>query len=708
MYICFLQLASSVEILADNVNIMNVGSSPEISCTLYRLCTHCTSAHNGCIWLIEKQICHYPNQIVYGKFIVDRKESCPAYAITYDNNSIQVTVSNIEEKTVYNFFNKSKNISCEIENVTYRASIDKGVITCNWVEKKIILTEEQRKTKNNSLYIFYFSIIVDNVQMQFDNPRDHYISYYGGRSCPNKKCTTIFWESDSRKYYCIWCLKNDSCQITGEELNSCDVRNSITNEKLKDGALPSTIEGKSPDLTIESFKPDVLLYSRNTSTVMSITVKNHRILAEGRLITVTLAGQSCDEPVTVDDQTVHCIVNPLKEVGEGPVVIEYSRKTSVVRLKSVQEFRFVEPSFTGVSPSCVPATGGTRIELTGEYLNAMPNVQVFFRNKKTKVMCEIVELEHDRIGCVTNAHTDGPMSGPLQIVFDGDDVKFYKKKMFTYVSEPTISDGQVFEGVASGDIPFTVLGVFQCTEKQEMYVDYNEQRYYGHCTLNSTNGTGAMECWPPKLDCPDQVKSLPLGFRVDLAGKVIHLQKQTSYSYLLHPDPIYTDFEVFNGTVVRVDGVFPSLLQRRLPNGSYIIEVTFRGDEADDDERFDMINVTENYIECRSPFDTSVADILEIAVTVGKQVNRTVVQRRHRMYYVIARSLTPQVVIGGISVVLLCVFALIICVRKIMNSSKKLTEQRYIVELRNITAGIDDTTDYLLDSNTIKRSKTRR
>ncbi|XP_060878588.1 plexin-A1-like [Metopolophium dirhodum] len=699
-----LLLTSSVEIIADNVNITEGGSSQEINCTLYRSCTQCTGAHSGCSWLIEKQICLNSNQILSGKFIVDTKESCPAYAVTYDGYSLQVTVSNIEAKSVKTFFNVSPNIGCEIENATYNASIDNGVITCNWEDKKTIPIEKQRTTKANPLFIFYFSIVVNNVRLQFDNPRDHYISYHGW-TCPKENCTISFWESDSKKYYCKWCLKNDSCKITAEQLNSCDIRNAVNNEKWKDGAPPSTIEVRSPDVAIESFKPDVLLFHRNTPTVVSITVKNHRFLAEGRLTTVTLAGQSCDESVTVDDKTVNCTVSCLKEVKEGPVVIEYAGITSVLRLKSAQKFRFVEPKFTDVSPSCVPFTGGTRIELIGENLNTTTDLQVFFRNIMTKVMCDIVELKHDRIVCVTSPHTDEQKSGPLQIVFEKNSIgKFYKKKMFTYVNEPTVLDGQVFEGLASGDVSLTVRGEFECTENQQMYVDYNGTRYYGNCMVRN-NSNSTMDCWPPKLDDPGQMTSLSLGFRVDLAGKVVNFPQQTPY--LLHPDPVYTDFEVFDGTVVRVEGVFPDLLQRRRPNGSYIFEVTYRGDELDDDERFTMINVTENYIECRSSFDTSVADILEIAITVDKQVKRTVVQRRHRRYYAIVRLMSPQHVIGGISALLICVFALIFCVKKIMNSSKQHMDKRYIGELRNITAGIDDTTDYLLNSNTGKRPKTR-
>lgn len=703
-----LLLTSSVEIFADNVHLMEGGSSQENNCTIYRSCTQCTDA-SICSWLVDKQICYYTDQSISGNFIAKTKEFCPDFAVTYDNHhSIRVTVSNIGVKSVSNFFNEIRNISCEIENATYKASIDNGVITCKWVEKKTMPPEEQSTTKTNPLFIFYFSIVVNGVRLQFNDPRDHYISHHGW-TCPNENCTIRYWESDSRKYYCKWCSKDDGCKITGEQLNSCDVRNAINNEKWKDESSLSAMEIRSSAAAIESFEPVAMLYRRKTPVVISITVKNlHWILAVGRLTTVTVAGESCTDPTTVDGQTVNCTISTDNEADkEGLVVIEYEWLTSVVSLKSVQKFGFVRPLFTGVSPMCVPASGGTRIELTGENLNATADVQVFFNKTTTKVMCEIVELARDHIDCVTNAKTDGSKEGPLQISFESWVGRFLKNKKFKYVDDPFVSDGQVFEGIASGVVPLTVRGGFECTENQQMYVDYNDTKYYGHCELSNTaNGTATMmDCWPPKLDDPVQVTCLPFGFRTDLAGKVVFLPQQTCY--MLHPDPVYTDFEVYDGTVVRVDGVFPDLLQRRQLDGSYMLEVTFLVDEVGDDERLTVTNVTGNFIECRAPSDKSVADVLEIAIAVGKQVKRTVVHRRHKQYYAIVRLLSPQYVVGGISSLLICVFALIFCVKKIMSYSKQHLDKRYLGELRNITAGIDDTTDYLLNSNTGKKPKTR-
>ncbi|XP_008182990.1 plexin-A3 [Acyrthosiphon pisum] len=433
-------LTSIVAIITDNVNLMNGykvstsflnGSSRKLNCSIYKSCTQCTGATHGCSWLIEKQICLDTIQSLSGNFTVYTKDLCPEFAVTYNNNHlVQVTVSNIAEKTIKNFFNVSPiNISCEIENLTYNASIDNGVITCNWVHKETIPTEERRTTKTNPLFIFYFSIVVNNVRLQFNDPRDHYISYHGW-TCPKENCTIRFWESDSKKYYCKWCLKNDGCKITAEQLNSCDIRNMTNNEKLKNGTPLSTIEMKYLDVAIESFEPNVSLFYRNTPTTVNITVRDlHWILANGRIMTVTIVGQSCNDPTTSDGHTVNCIIRSDNVVSEGPVVIEYSWMASVERLESAQKFRFVEPKFTGVSPSCGPATGGTRIKLTGEYLNVTTDVQVFFRNIKTKVMCDIVELAHDHIICEISANpSDKHKSGPLQIVFENSIGKYYKKK----------------------------------------------------------------------------------------------------------------------------------------------------------------------------------------------------------------------------------------------------------------------------------------
>ncbi|KAL5245403.1 hypothetical protein ACI65C_012813 [Semiaphis heraclei] len=703
-----LLLTSSVEIIADSMNLIEGRSSHENNCMIYRSCTQCNDDVSFCSWLIEKQICIYSNQSLSEESVVDTKQSCPEFAVTYNRSLIQVTVSNIVVKSVKTFFHENANIGCEIGNATYSASINNGVIICEQVGNKIIFPKNQSISGTNPLFIYYFSIVINNIRLQFNDPRDHYISYHG-RTCPNENCTIRFWESDSRKYYCKWCLKNDVCKITGEQLNSCDIRNTINNDKWKDPGLPSMLEVSSPDVEIESFKPDVILFHREMPTVIAITVKNlHWILANGQSMNVTIAGKTCDNLATFDGQTVNCNISTNQTVNEGPVVIEYEWMKSVKRLKSAQNFRFVEPKFTHLSPMCLPASGGGQIKLFGEYLNTTADIQVFFQNTMTKAMCEIVELANNSISCVTTAKPEGPRSGKLQISFENWFGRYYKdNKLVTFVSDPTVLDGQVFEGVTSGDVPLTVQGSFKCTKNHQMYVDYNETRYYGHCALLNTS---VMVCWPPKLDDPVQMASLPLGFRVDLAGKVVHLPQQTAlYRYLLYPDPVYTDFEVYDQTVVRVAGVFPDLLQRRRVDGSYyMLEVTFYDDEMDDDERFIVTNVTDNSIECQSPSDKSVADVLEIAITVGKKVKRTVIHRRHKQYYAIVRLLRPQYVLVGISALLTCVFALIFCVKKIMNNSKGQMDKRYIEELRNITAGIDDTTDYLLNSNTEKTPKTCR
>uniref|UniRef100_A0A2S2P8M2 Plexin-A2 n=1 Tax=Schizaphis graminum TaxID=13262 RepID=A0A2S2P8M2_SCHGA len=711
-----LLLTSSVVINADNVNLTESEPSQEINCTIYRSCKQCADA-SSCSWAIDKQICLYSNQSHSENYRVVTKESCPEYAVTLKTKDkhywIQVTVSNMAVKSVNTFFNDNAVISCEIENTIYKASINNGTISCKWVKEKIISLEKRSSMDINPLFIYYFSIVVDNnVRLQFNDPRDHYISYHSW-TCPDVNCSIVFWESDSRKYYCKWCLKKDGCQLTAGSWYSCDVRHALNNEKLRnnDTAL-STIEVKSPELAIETFKPDVLLKNRNMSVVVSIYVKNHKILADGRSTTaVTVAGQSCYNPTAVDDQTINCTVSKYNEMtlaDDGPVQVEYTWTTTSrkVRLTSSQKFKFVVPSVTGVNSTCVPATGGTRIELTGQYLNATTDVQVFFKKWGSKTTCEIFELSRDRMGCVTVANSKVRKPGPLLITFDNM-TGIYTKEDFSYVSDPTVLDGQVFAGIASGDVPLIVRGSFNCTKNQQVYVDYNRKRHFGRCALRNINDSAMMHCWPPKFDSPAQMTSLPLGFRIELADKVVFVQQQTPY--LLHPDPIYVDFEVHDDDTIRVNGVFPDPLQRRQLDGNYLIEVALLGEPSDDDDIFcNVTDVTENHAECRSPSGTSFVDVLEIVIVLaGKQAVRTVVYRKHKQYYyVMIRLLRPQYVVGGISILLICVFALIFCIKNLMNRSKRHVDRRYISELRNITAGIDGSTDYLLNSNTLNCVKT--
>ncbi|XP_026804295.1 plexin-A2-like [Rhopalosiphum maidis] len=709
-----LLLTPSVIINADNVNLTESEPSQEINCTIYRSCTQCTDA-SICSWAIDKQICLYSNQSLSENYRVVTKESCPEFAVTLKTKDkyywIQVTVSNMAVKSVNTFFNDNTVISCEIENIIYNASINNGIISCKWVKEKIISLEKRSSMDINPLSIFYFSIVVNNnVRLQFNDPRDHYISYHSW-TCPDVNCSIVFWESDSRKYYCKWCLNKFGCQLTAETRYSCDVRHALNNEKLwnNDTAL-STIEVKSPELAIESFNPDVLLFNRNRAMVVSITVKNHKIFDDDRSTTaVTVAGQSCVNPTTVDDQTIDCIVseyNDEMKVSEGPVLVEYTwmRTSRKVRLTSSQKFKFVMPSVTGVNSTCVPATGGIRIALSGEYLNATTDVQVFFqKNEQTKTTCVIYELWRDRIDCVTVVNIKELESSELLIVFDEIIGIIYTEKIDTYVDDPTVFDGQVFAGIASGDVPLIVRGSFDCTKNQQVYVDYNGERHFGRCAIRDINNTSIMYCWPPKFGSPAQMTSLPLGFRVELADKVVFVQQKTPYSYLLYPDPIYVDFEVHDVDTIRVNGVFPDPLQRRQLDGNYLLEVVLLGRPSDDDDIFCTVTeVTEDYAECRSPSGKSFVDVLDIVIVLaGKQATRTVVHRRPKQNdHAMLRLLRQRYIVGGISALLMCVLVLIFCVKNLMNRSKRHVDRQNITELRNITAGVDESNDYLLNSNT--------
>lgn len=677
--------------------------------------------------MIEKQICRLiSNQSLVENSIVVEKKFCTEYAVSLTTINtdywIEVVVSNIELKSVNHFLNENAVIRFYVENKLYNASINNGVIVCKWV--RVDLFRDKKQRKQNPLHIFYFSIIVNDVRLKFNDPRDHYISYHSW-SCPKAICSIAYWESDLRKYYCKWCLKNDDCPIPAKQQDSCDIRYATNNTKTIGETEPSSLDVNGPDLAIESVEPDVLLFTRNTSSMLMITIKNHRFLSDDKSTKVTVSGQNCYNVTTVDDRRIKCIVSyyndPTMSV-EGPVLVKYEYKSTAVRLKSAQMFKFVVPSVTGVNPMCGLVTGGTRIELTGQYLNATTKVEVFFNNMSAP-MCTIKEMSRNRISCVTLPPADGKGRGadvgPLLIVFDDMKGTFYRKKYFSYVAEPTVLDGQVFAGIASGDVPLIVRGDFECTGNQQMYVDYIGTTHYGLCVVRDYNGTKAMHCRPPKFDSPAKTMRLPLGFIAEIDDKVVRMQQKTPIHYLMYHDPLYVDFEVYKqNDTVRVNGLFPDPMQRRQLDGSYYFEVALLGLQPPDGDDDDLtlcfvFEVTDSYVMCQPPFGTLLVDVLEIAIVVPDgQAKRTlvVVHRKHKQYYQILKSMQkPPCLIGGISVLFICVIAVMFSVKKIRGHSKKYMGRRYINELRDITAGIENSSDYLLeDSNTVRRVKTER
>ena len=220
------------------------------------------------------------------------------------------------------------------------------------------------------------------------------------------------------------------------------------------------------------------------------------------------------------------------------------------RGQSKEMYKFVDPNITDISPKHGPMSGGTRLRITGVYMNAGSRIQAFI----DELPCDINNTEHDEVLCITSA-SDHTRKGSLRMHFDNS-VRQYNG-FYEYVEDPKIESvesgvagGQIKvpKGTPSGGIKISVTGTnLGYIQKPEMYVYYDGKQYLSQaCSiLSQTNMvclSPAIDVRPGELDAENPLK-LEYGFRMDNVARVQNLTQQKLNHFLLYPDPIYEEFD---------------------------------------------------------------------------------------------------------------------------------------------------------------------
>lgn len=220
------------------------------------------------------------------------------------------------------------------------------------------------------------------------------------------------------------------------------------------------------------------------------------------------------------------------------------------RGQSKETYKFVDPNITSITPKHGPVSGGTRLRITGVYMNAGSRIQAFIDD----LPCDINNTEHDEVLCITSA-SDRKRKGFLSMQFDNSMRKY--NGFFEYVDDPTIESvesgvggGQlkVPKGIPSGGIKISITGKnLAYIQKPEMYVYYEGKQYFSQaCTIISPT---SMVCKSPEIDVQpgildaEKPMSLEYGFRMDNVAKVQNLTQQKLHPFLLYPDPVYEVFD---------------------------------------------------------------------------------------------------------------------------------------------------------------------
>uniref|UniRef100_A0A8C7EXS2 Plexin-A3 n=1 Tax=Neovison vison TaxID=452646 RepID=A0A8C7EXS2_NEOVI len=219
----------------------------------------------------------------------------------------------------------------------------------------------------------------------------------------------------------------------------------------------------------------------------------------------------------------------------GPAELCVGDCSADFRTQSEQLYSFVVP-FDRVSPSRGPASGGTRLTISGSSLDAGSRVTVTVRDGE----CQFVRRDAEAIVCISPVSTLGPSQAPITLAIDRANISS-PGVLYTYTQDPTVTRLEPTWSIINGSTAITVSGTHLLTVQEPRV----RAKYRGIETTNVSAG----RCGGGPLPCFAHSTSLPLPAFAELQTDINELTS--------HMDGVQIPFLDYRTYAVRV--LFPGI-----------------------------------------------------------------------------------------------------------------------------------------------------
>ncbi|XP_022533004.2 plexin-A1 [Astyanax mexicanus] len=491
------------------------------NCSVHQSCLSCVNGSFPCHWCKYRHMCtHDANDCSFQEGRVNTSEECPQIMPT---TQIHIPVGVIKPITLLaqnlpQPQSGQRNYEC-IFNIQGRVH---SVTALRFNSTSIQCQKTMYDYDGNDISDLPVELsVVWNGDFVIDNPyniKAHLYKCYALRdSCG------MCLKADPR-FDCGWCVQEKKCSLRQEcaPAESTWMHPSISNSRCthpkitklfpetgpRQGGTRLTITGENLGLQFTDIQNGVRL-----GKVPCIPVEEEYISAE-RIV--------CQ----INDATGYRVQEAQVEVCVRDCLPDY-------RALSPRGFTFVTPFFTRVQPSQGPLSGGTRITIEGNHLNAGSLVTVNIGRQP----CRFKKRSAKEIVCVTPAGGN-PGSTPVMVDIDAAELRNPEVK-FNYTEDPTVLHIEPDWSIASGGIPLTVSGTNLATIKEpKIRAKYGTAESFHNCTVYNNS---VMVCLAPSVahsergiaesgSRPDEI-----GFYMDDVDALIVVNESFSY----FPDPVF-------------------------------------------------------------------------------------------------------------------------------------------------------------------------
>jgi plexin A len=446
---------------------------------------------------------------------------------------------------------------------------------------------------------------------------------------------------------------------------------------------------------------------------------------------VKIAGIDClpYRDLYIDTQQIVCRV-------DGPGTMAYRAGKIVVQVQDFRgesrgDFEFVDPAIHDFEPKFGPISGGTRVHIRGNHLNAGSLIRASINGLR----CEILSTDVKDAFCRTSPSKTGNR-GFIKMEFDSGERQL-NSVQFEYVNDPKISfatsgiNNELFpKGIPSGGIKITVRGEnFKSIQSPNMYVYYRDRMFNSPCVIMSdiemhcespviemelamVNGDSPQtlqlngqrfkrssdynirlsdfspvaQALSSELATESEIKKwytgdhpihLEYGFQMDDVIQTQNLSK-TMQPFQLYPDPIYFPFnerKYYNSEYLTING---KNLDRACKETDVEVKV---GDKI-----CNITSLSRGQLTCKPPTDG--VDDMDVVVKIGETLRFTIgilSYTQPSIFDSLGKNAMILIVIM-IVIVFIIISSLLIAYKKKTSESnrvlKNMQEQMDILELR--------------------------
>eukprot|EP00105_Crassostrea_gigas_P003325 XP_011416137.1 PREDICTED: plexin A3 [Crassostrea gigas] len=473
-------------------------------CKVHSNCYRCTSSLSNCTWCIKNHLCtHFPVMDCNNNedFIAGQNNDgmtvphdsgpnkCPSLDPSKRQNLLVPSGTNkIISLILKNLKPYQKPIRCvfafnseteqrgEIANM-----VDMGGMVIIKCKQTRFYYPEDAKSYNVPLKILWGEMY----PKQLDNPNNVQVIMYKCEKMPSS-CGECLTQHET--FSCGWCKPSNQCSLQ----SSCTTKDSWLSKNEN-----------CPNPRILKIYP--LFGPKQGGTLLTIDGidlgKSYEDIVNG----ISVAGAQCSpirKEYVVSKQIV-CTTAPYfgqEEKNSGQVLLTVAMTLTT---RSEDQFTYVDPEITDITPTQGPKSGGTRIAIFGKYLNAGTSRKMCFGNETFE--CKIIKERtfSSNLTCVTAPSNSVFTTDPLYMDIDHQRVNSHLT--FRYAEDPIVREVSRLNSFVSGGLRVLVRGkgfnsINTSLPKMVFYrIDLNQTvtAYYGGClVLNDIT----MECSTPKVE----------------------------------------------------------------------------------------------------------------------------------------------------------------------------------------------------------------